>query len=281
MKKLILLSIIFLFVSCQNFGQLQMMADLPKDLKEVSGMETAVGSKYIWMINDSGNKPRLFGVSKKGKIKKEVEIDKKNKDWEDLTSDEEGNLYIGDFGNNENERKNLRILKISKKDLRKKKADVKKIEFEYEDQDDYSPKKKEMFYDAESFFYYKKYFYIFTKSRVAKEYGKTSLYKLPAKVGNHKAKLIAEFDNGNKNASWITSADISQDGKKVVLLSQKNVLIFTDFKDDNFFSGKVREIDLIHRTQKEAVCFKDNNTLLLSDEKSDGEGGNLYQLKIN
>lgn len=281
MKKLILLSIIFLFVSCQNFGQLQMMADLPKDLKEVSGMETAVGSKYIWMINDSGNKPRLFGVSKKGKIKKEVEIDKKNKDWEDLTSDEEGNLYIGDFGNNENERKNLRILKIKKKDLRKKKADVKKIEFEYEDQDDYSPKKKELFYDAESFFYYKKHFYIFTKSRVAKEYGKTSLYKLPAKEGNHKARLIAEFDNGNKNASWITSADISQDGKKVVLLSQKNVLIFTDFKDDNFFSGKVREIDLIHRTQKEAVCFKDNNTLLLSDEKSDGEGGNLYQLKIN
>lgn len=280
MKKLILLSIIFLFVSCQNFGQLQMMADLPKDLKEVSGMETAVGSKYIWMINDSGNKPRLFGVSKKGKIKKEVEIDKKNKDWEDLTSDEEGNLYIGDFGNNENERKNLRILKIKKKDLRKKKADVKKIEFEYEDQDDYSPKKKELFYDAESFFYYKKHFYIFTKSRVAKEYGKTSLYKLPAKEGNHKARLIAEFDNGNKNASWITSADISQDGKKVVLLSQKNVLIFTDFKNDNFFSGKVREIDLIHRTQKEAVCFKDNNTLLLSDEKSDGEGGNLYELKI-
>jgi hypothetical protein len=281
MKKIIALHLTFLFISCQNFGQLNMMADLPKDLKEVSGIEIAKGSKYIWMINDSGNRPKLYGVSKKGKIKKEVYIDKKNKDWEDLTSDEKGNLYIGDFGNNENERKNLRILKIDKKDLSKKKADVKKIEFEYEDQDDYSPKKKALFYDAESFFYYKKHFYIFTKSRVAKEYGKTSLYKLPAKEGNHKARFIAEFDNGNKNASWITSADISQDGKKVVLLSQKNVLIFTDFKDDNFFSGNVREIELEHYSQKEAICFKNNNTLLLSDEKTGGEGGNLYELKIN
>jgi hypothetical protein len=257
-----------------------MVADLPKDLKEVSGIETVEGSKYIWMINDSGNKPRLFGVSKKGKIKKEVHIDKKNKDWEDLASDDKGNIYIGDFGNNDNERKNLRILKIDRKDLSKKKADVKKIEFEYEDQDDFSPKKKKMFFDAESFFFYKNYFYIFTKSRVEKKYGKTSLYKFPAKEGSHKAKLVAEFDNGNKNDSWITSADISKDGKKVALLSQKNILIFTDFKGDNFFSGDVKEIKLIHRTQKEAICFKNNNTLLLSDEKSSGEGGNLYKLKL-
>lgn len=280
MQRLFVLNFIFLFLSCQNFGQLSLMADLPKALKEVSGIETVEGSKYIWMINDSGNGPKLYGVSKKGNIKREVKIDKKNKDWEDLTSDEKGNVYIGDFGNNESERKNLRILKVDKKDLSKKKADVKKIEFEYEDQDDYSPKKKELFYDAESFFYYQNNFYVFTKSRVEKNYGKTSVYKFPAKVGSHKAKLIAEFDNGNKNDSWITSADISQDGKKVALLSQKNILIFTGFSGDDFFSGNVQKIKLKHRTQKEAICFKNKNTLLLSDEKSSGEGGNLYKLKL-
>lgn len=281
MKKIAIFFNLLLLVSCQNFGQLKMMADLPKALKEVSGIETLAGSKLIWMINDSGNTPRLYGISKKGRIKKQVYIEKKNKDWEDLTSDEEGNIYIGDFGNNENGRKNLRILKVDKSDLSKKVAKVKKIEFEYENQNDYTPKKKKMFFDAESFFYYKKHFYIFTKSRVEKKYGKTSLYKLSAKIGNHKAKLIAKFDNGNKHDSWITSADISDDGKKVALLSQKNILIFTDFEKDNFFSGTVRKIELTHRTQKEAICFKDNSTLLLSDEKSSGEGGNLYELKIN
>jgi hypothetical protein len=52
------------------------------------------------------------------------------------------------------------------------------------------------------------------------------------------------------------------------------------FKKDNFFVGSVREIELIHKTQKEALCFKNNNTLLLSDEKSSGKGGNLYEFKL-
>ncbi|MBU3010259.1 SdiA-regulated domain-containing protein [Polaribacter vadi] len=257
-----------------------MIADLPKVLDEVSGTETIKGSDLIWMLNDSGNQPKLFAVSEEGKILKEIYVKTKNHDWEDLTADKKGNLYIGDFGNNNSKRKNLRILKVDKKYLNKKNAEVEKIEFEYEDQNKFPPKKKNLFFDSESFFYHNNHFYIFTKSRTKKKYGKTSLYRIPVEKGKHKAKLIGEFDNGKKTDSWITSADISDDGKKVVLLSQKNILIFTDFKGDNFLSGNVKEIELTHETQKEGICFKDNNTLLITDEKSGGEGGNLYQLKF-
>lgn len=268
-------------MSCQNFGQLNLLADLPNELNEVSGNEVLKNSSLIWVINDGGNKSKLYAVSKKGKIKKEINIKSKNTDWEDLTSDEKGNIYIGNFGNNSSSRKNLRILKIDKKYLRKKNAEVKEIEFKYEDQDKFPPKKKELFFDAEAFFYFNKNFYIFTKSRVEGEYGKTSLYKFSAKKGKHTAKLIGKFNNGNDLECWITSADISSDGKKVVLLSQKNILVFTDFKGDNFLSGKVKKIELEHQTQKEGICFKDNNTLLITDEKAHGEGGNLYELKID
>ena len=106
------------------------------------------------------------------------------------------------------------------------------------------------------------------------------MYKIPAKKGKHIAKLIGEYENCNAVDCWITSADISSDGKKVVLLSQKNILVFTDFKSDNFLSGKVQKIELKHRSQKEGVCFKDNNTLLITDERTGGKGGNLYELKI-
>jgi hypothetical protein len=69
----------FLLLSaCQNFGQLKLVADLPKDLKEVSGTEIVVNSKFIWMLNDSGNKSILYGISKKGNIKKEIKINAKN-----------------------------------------------------------------------------------------------------------------------------------------------------------------------------------------------------------
>ncbi|WP_245892096.1 hypothetical protein [Polaribacter glomeratus] len=268
-------------ISCQNFGQLNLLADLPNELKEVSGTEVLKNSNLIWMINDGGNKSTLYGVSKKGKIKKEIDVKAKNTDWEDLAADEKGAIYIGNFGNNTNTRKNLRILKIDKKYLSKKNAEVEEIEFEYEEQHDFPPKKKELFFDAEAFFYFKKHFYIFTKSRVDKEFGKTSMYKFSAKKGKQIAKLIGKFDNGNDLESWITSADISSDGKKVVLLSQKNILVFTDFKGDNFLSGKVKRIELQNASQKEGICFKDNTTLLITDEKSRGEGGNLYELKID
>lgn len=272
----------FLFlISCQNFGQLSFLADLPKDLKEVSGNETIRNSNLIWMLNDGGNESKIYAVSEQGKIKREVYIKNKNHDWEDLTSDEKGNIYIGDFGNNLSKRKNLTILKIEEKYLKKKNTEAIRIEFTYENQHKFPPKKKGLYFDAEAFFYFKGYMYIFTKSRVHNKYGKTFLYKLPAKKGKHIAKLIGEFENCNDLECWITSADISADGKKVALLSQKNILIFSDYKEDNFLSGNVKKIELEHRTQKEGLCFKDNYTLLITDENSHGVGGNLYELKVN
>ena len=109
-KKIGIIFSFLLLLSCQNFGQLILITDLPKDLKEVSGTEIVPKSDLIWMVNDSGNKPILFGVNYRGKIIKEIDIRAKNNDWEDLASDENGAIYIGDFGNNSNKRKNLSII---------------------------------------------------------------------------------------------------------------------------------------------------------------------------
>ena len=128
------------------------------------------------MLNDGGNKSKIYGVSNKCKIIKTLTVKAKNNDWEDLASDEKGNLYIGDFGNNESKRKNLVILKVKHKDLsNSKKIDVEKIKFYYPNQSKFPPKKKQLFYDSESFFYYNNSLYIFTKSRVKSKFGKTTV----------------------------------------------------------------------------------------------------------
>ena len=281
MKKLIAQFSFLLFLSCNSSGQLNVIADLPKVLEEVSGTEITKKSKFIWMLNDSGNQPKLYAVSKKGKIKKEIFVKSKNRDWEDLTSDEKGNLYIGDFGNNQNKRKNLTVLKVDKKYLNKRNAEVEKIRFRYPNQYKFPPEKKNLYFDTEAFFYLKNYLYIFTKSRVQNKYGKTFLYKVPAKKGDYVAELIGEFENCSDLECWITSADISPKGDKVVLLSQRNILVFSGFNKDDFFSGKVEKIELLHRSQKEGITFKDNNTLLITDEKAHGSGGSLYELNLN
>ena len=74
---------------------------------------------------------------------------------------------------------------------------------------------------------------------------------------------------------------ISPDGKKVVLLSHSKIWVFQNFTSDNFFSASVNKVDLHHFSQKEAICFKDNTTLLIADEKTKKIGGLVYQLDLS
>jgi len=55
----------------------------------------------------------------------------------------------------------------------------------------------------------------------------------------------------------------------------------SDFKLDDFSKGSIKQIDLGIRTQLESVCFLNDSTLLLSDERSNSQGGNLYKLDLN
>ena len=279
-KSLVFISFL-LIISCQNFGQLKVLADLPDSLNEVSGIERIKDSELLWMLNDSGNKPVISQVNTSGHIIREVVVNAKNNDWEDITSDEKGNLYISDFGNNNNKRKNLKILKISHEDLIEKDiVDVITIKFSYPNQKKFPPKKKDRFFDAESLLYKNGFLYIFTKSRVKGKYGKTTLYKIPAIKGNHEAKYISTFENCADIHCSITSAAISPNEKKVALLNHQSVFVFTNFKEDNFFSGEVKEFPFGHVSQKESISFKDDTTLYITDEKTKSLGGKLYEFKI-
>ena len=280
MNKLLIL--IFLIVSACNTGNLNVIADLPKTLNEVSGTETTSNIDWVWMLNDGGNEARIYGVNNKGNIKKELKINAQNNDWEDLTSDQNGNLYIGDFGNNNNKRKNLTVLKISVDSLKNKSnINIDRISFKYPNQTKFPPKKKSMYFDCEAFFHYNDSLYLFTKSRVKNDFGKTNLYKIPTKAGHHVAEFVSSFNSCNDLGCWITSADISNDGKSVAILSPKSVYVFTNFTNDDFFSGTLKQYDFSFESQKEGVCFKDNQTLYITDEKAHGKGGNLYEFKLD
>lgn len=64
------------------------------------------------------------------------------------------------------------------------------------------------------------------------------------------------------------------------MLSHDKIILFKDFKGDLFHKGSQNEIKLNHFSQKEAIVFKDNNTLLIADEKANKTGGNVYEFKI-
>ena len=82
------------------------------------------------------------------------------------------------------------------------------------------------------------------------------------------------------NHCAVTSADISPDKRKVAILSSDKVWVFTSWKGNHFLSGDVEKIELNHHTQKEGLCFQDENTILMTDEGDKTHTGNLYQLKL-
>jgi hypothetical protein len=57
-------------------------------------------------------------------------------------------------------------------------------------------------------------------------------------------------------------------------------LLFQSFASDNFLTGKVSELKLNHFSQKEAICFKDNTTLLIADERTKRAGGFVYETTL-
>ncbi|RZJ73502.1 hypothetical protein [Flavobacterium sp.] len=281
MKKLSFALFIFC-AGCAQDSKLETLSQLPSDLAENSACEVIDGK--IWTTEDHGNKAIIYQIGRDGKKLHETFISQvKNIDWEELTSDASGNLYIGDFGNNDNERKDLAIYKIDAANLGQAETGVsQKTTFHYPEQTEFPPKKSQRFYDCEAFFEKDGFFYLFTKNRSSNFDGTTFLYKVPNKPGNFAAQKLGEFQTcGKFNRCAVTSADISPDGKKVALLTGENVFVFTDFKSDNFLDGKSKTIELHHFSQKEGLGFATDDEILITDEKTKKIGGNIYLLKLS
>lgn len=274
--------ILGLFIGCANYGQLTYTAKLPNALDENSGI-AYFDDSGIWVVEDSGNSEELYKVDFDGNTLKKLHVKNvKNHDWEDLALDSIGNLYIGDFGNNGNKRDNLAIYKLPNPDTEKgAKIDAQKIRFRYPEQSSYPPNDSEMFYDAEAFFHLGSNLYIITKNRSIPFTGTAHIYKIPDSPGTYDAEFIGLIKTCDDwKTCQITSADISSTGKKIVLLSYGKLFVITDFIGEDFASGKMVAIDLGVRTQLESVCFKNDSTLLISDEEKRKSGRNLYTFKL-
>ena len=269
-----------LFSSCssQQKDGLLTVAHLSQLLEESSGIVAVGNDPSLWMINDSGDKARLFEVDLDGKIIEVINVvNATNNDWEDLATDHVDRIFIGDFGNNDNDRKDLCIYTVSTNHISEGEVYAEKTNFYFEDQEKFPPKKKNRNYDVEAFVYWNNHFYLFSKNRSSKFDGTTKLYRIPATPGDHKAQLIGTYQTCTKKSiCQVTGAALSADGKELVLLTHDALYQFINFPEGAFFEGKVNIIELGHKSQKEAVCFH-KNKLYLTDEAVGNTGGNLYQ----
>lgn len=248
---------------------------LPSELKEVSGLFIKNANEF-WWHNDSGNSPILYQTNAKGKLTKKIHLDQiKNIDWEELTHDDKGNIYIGDFGNNRNKRKDLKIYIYNFET-----ENLDSINFSYPDQTQFPPPSSECNFDMEAFFYYKNQLHLFSKNRLNVGNGFTKYYTLEAKGGEQLAVLK---DSINLKNRVVTAAAISPDKKTVALLSytfkkrkpipksKASIFIFRDFEGTDFLKGKMKKKKVpvfLVATQYEALDFLDNRYIFIASEKT-------------
>jgi hypothetical protein len=285
MQKLLLLVFISLFgAACQDFGKLTILHSLPSQLEEISGIEMASEGTLLWAVTDSGNEAKLFLYNpERNTIVSSIAIaNGKNRDWEDIAVDTDGTVFIGDFGNNNNLRKNLTIYAVPDA-IHQKEGDVEAVitSFRFEDQTKFPPKKKDRNFDVEAFVHFQGNFYLFTRNRSSNFDGTTKLYKVPAKEGNFTATLIDTYVTcDDEDDCMVTGAAMDPTTGTLALLSYNKVWLFSAYTEDHFFDGTLKKIKLEHSSQKESICFLNSNTLLIADEQNGSEGGNLYKLII-
>lgn len=267
---------------CSQFGILERVAPLPRFINECSGMYSYNGQTF-WVLEDGGNAPRLRELDTLGTIIRTLEIDQaENEDWEALTADSLGNLYIGDFGNNKNDRRDLAIYRIpNPATVEGEHATAETIRFHYPDQKAFPPKKDGLFYDAEALFHQNGFLYVVTKNRARPSDGVARVYRIPDRPGSYAAELVGQLRLcDDPRTCQVTDAALSPDGSRLALLGYGKLWVYETSALGGPGTPEGRQTELRANTQLEAVCFANDSLLYLADERSLGRGGNLYRLPL-
>lgn len=244
---------------------------LSKELNEISGLEI-INDTLLVAHNDSGNKPNIYFISTEGNIYHTTFItNAKNVDWEDITQDDEGNLYIADVGNNLNSRKDLCIYKVKISEaLKNDSVSAEIISIRYQDQTTFLPTKENLNYDCESIYWKGDSLYLVSKSRSKPWIGSATIYSLPAEFGEQIAVPIDSFLVGKKR--WqkdaVTSADLQ--GDTLSLLTYNRMIIYTFEKEkwQKYASYKFKKYN-----QKEALVMESIDKIYVAAEKHRLLGG--------
>ncbi len=251
---------------------------LPSALNEVSGMaflKNDPANEDLFLLNDGGNPPVLFRLNLLKDSLSRIKLPLRNHDWEDLTADSLGNLYIGDFGNNYNRRRDLRVYIFNPAT-----GQLDSLLFNYSDQTTFPPPKRgDWNFDCEAMVFFHDSLHLFSKNAFGGNFF-TKHYVLPARPGQYTAVLRDSF---HLPGQVVTGAAVSSDGQMLALttyfyglklglapVSRAALFLFEGFSGSDFFRGKLGRRKLAKHLlarQAESVVFLAGKTWLVANER--------------
>ncbi len=259
------------------------------DIKESSGIAASrCQTDVLWTHNDSGGGAFLYALNSKGESLGVWRVAQaENKDWEDIAAFKnaagECFLYIGDTGDNDRKRDDLKIYRVKEPTVSaESKSTDRKNAGTTENAETIRLGYADGKYDAETLMIHPKSgdVYILTKRTDAA----SGVYKLAANYSLDKTntlKKIAELSVPSIPNGFLTGGDISPDGKRVVVCDYfgayelEKPTLTTNF--DEIWKQKIKLINLGEREQGEAIGYSsDGNSLFATSEKKNSP---LIQVK--
>ena len=251
------------------------------ELDESSALvKSRVWDDVYWTLNDSGGKNRIFPISRDGELYRAEWYEKEdggvyigdavNIDWESMTTDDDGNLYIGACGNNYSVRKDLciYIFKDPHPIATGTTRYYQKVNFYFPDQKEYPAGENDSNYDCEALIWAQGRLFVLTKHRsdsLTKLYAVNSMYAERINPLTY----VSTFDiNGS-----VTDAECNDDGTKLAVLTYDGIWVF-EGEVGEWFNGKIKW-QPIKAKQCEGICWDDEETLLITNEQTD-----MFEVKV-
>ncbi len=289
MKKVIIMTAFILGTLnvVAQIANVKVKFNLPTILSESSGA-IFLNNKLI-THNDSGNENKLFELDTiSGLITRSVTVtNATNIDWEDITQDETS-IYIGDIGNNNGDRTNLKIYKLNKSDyLSFTSVTAEIINFNYSDQADFTPNPNNTEWDAEALISIDtNNLILFTKNWVSDT---TKAYSIPKNSGTF---TVSPLPTTLRSGGRITGATYNPSTEKVYSIGYNSVLqpfiwVCENFRSNDIFSGTNTQTLLtsLGFEQAEAITYiKDNRYFVTSESFNIGpvsDKGKLVSFTTN
>lgn len=264
--------------NAQNI-KLNFIQKLPDKLEESSALIHT--SKGIFTLSDN-NDSEIYKIDpESGLILQIIKISGISFSDKEALAANGDFLFIGDFGNNDGDRKDLKIVRINLGEITDSEkltlsGDI--ISFHYPEQKSFDVKKSQNAFDAEALVAFGEKLFLFTKQRNDHQ---TTMYELPSKPGNYAAKKLDTFDVNGR----ITDAAVSPDGNTLLLLGYQDDHLysflwkFSGFSELQFFSGNadyqlltVEPIDW----QTEGLTFISETDFIISCETTKDVRASIY-----
>lgn len=261
-----LAAVLTLVVSQRTFSEPKLLCRLNLvSIDESSGVAASTKSNGVYYThNDSGDSARFFRFDRRGEVDATFSLAGCGAtDWEDMASAVVGAksyLYFGDIGDNARKRKSIQVYRVLE-------PAANAVDYELRGAEKYSLEYPDKPRDCEALAVHPATGDLWLISKATD--GETVVYKVPApkKPGSFTMIKVATLtlDTGGLGGKLVTGADISPDGKFVVLRTYSGA---AEYSAGRSFADWVKATPTMVKTagekQGEAICYGSSGKELLT-----------------